>query len=295
MSTPSECTLTATEPCPTPLAWQEVCHSVSESAESRVIEFAGGEVEVVEFGAGPPLVVLPALAASPRLFFLTAWLLKDAYRVVMLGHPVWKKRPPVQRLFDETVTISAAAIRHRCPSGAPVYASSWGGQVALRMMSREPQLIHRLLLQGTWGLREFSRLEWLLLQVGRRWPGRLRRLPFWTATQLQNHRRWFPPFDETRLGFLLNELGVVPVRDAAARQLAAAVDLRADLSAVRQPVLVLRCEGDGQRTSAANDELQSLLPQARSEEMFTSGHYPYLTHPHRLVKIVRNFLTSPST
>jgi len=32
------------------------------------------------------------------------------------------------------------------------------------------------------------------------------------------------------------------------------------------------------------------LPQAKSETILGTGQYPYLTHPHRLAKVVANFL-----
>lgn len=280
------------EPCPTPLAWQEVVKSFRESAQSRVFTTDDADVTVTEFGQGPPLVFFPGLAGGPLLFALTAWLLKDEFRSLLFEHPRYRVRPAPRDLIKCTSENWAMAVEHLCPQGADLYACSLGSQIALKTMASYPRLIRSAVLQGAWAVRSLTWAERSLLQLGRWSPFSIRRTPLWLSAQIQNHRRWFPPFDETRFGFLLNETGQTPTRDVADRLLAAGrTDLTGLLPSLPQQILILHCEGEGRVIDQTQQELQRRLPRAQSEAMPLAGQYPYLTHPHRLVKIIRSFLT----
>ncbi len=283
------------EPCPAPLAWQEVAQSFRADAAVRLVATDDAEITMAEFGQGPPLVVLPPLAGSSLLYCLTAWLLKDDCRLLLLDAPRFGRTPRPRDLIARTADAFSVAIEHVCPEGADLYAPSASGQTALDLMARYPRLVRRALLQGAWAARRWTFAEKLLLRAARWLPMQVRRTPLWLPSQIQNHRRWFPPFDDTRFGFLLNEAGSTRLSDLGNRLLAAgATDLRPRLPAVSQPVLVLRCEGDGPLIDAAQTELEQGLPHARGETLSMTGHYPYLTHPHRLVKIIKNFLLEPA-
>jgi pimeloyl-ACP methyl ester carboxylesterase len=73
------------------------------------------------------------------------------------------------------------------------------------------------------------------------------------------------------------------------------VDLRPDLPQIRQPVLLVRTEGEGAVSAACQEELAAALPHAKSEWLHTTGQLPYLTHPHRLAKLVKSFLVNESS
>src|SRR5690606_26040411 len=90
--------------------------------------------------------------------------------------------------------------------------------------------------------------------------------------------------------FLLQEAGETPVREFASQFLAAAqTDLTTRLSEIKQPVMVLHCEGEGRQVAATSTSVEQGLPNSCREEMYHSGHFPYLTHSHRLVKILKPF------
>ena len=284
------------EPCPTPLAWQEVVKSFHEQAMSRIVETPAAEVTVHELGSGKPLVFLPAFSGNALLFSLTCWLLRDDCRSVVIEHPAWKKTPSHRDLIPRTAEAISMALEHSCPDGADIYAATWGGQVALQLMLDHPQLVHRAILQSSWAHRKLTTSESILLGCGSWLPVKARRLPMWLPTQLQNHRNWFPPFDETRFGFLLGETGVTPASALARRLLASSrTDLTPQLHKVSTPITLLRCEGDGTPITVAQDILEDRLPNVKSESMSSTGHFPYLTHPHRLVKVLRATFDIPRT
>ncbi|MGH7200709.1 MAG: alpha/beta fold hydrolase, partial [Planctomycetaceae bacterium] len=130
-----------------------------------------------------------------------------------------------------------------------------------------------------------------VIRLGRHLPGRCERLPGLRAIQARNHRPWFPPFDRGRWQFFLDDTGCVPIRALAARAaIIRDADLRPRLADIAAPVLLVRCEGDGRVLSRCEDELEAALPDARSETLTGCGQLPFLTHPHRLAKSIREFL-----
>lgn len=278
------------EPCPAPLEWQEIAQKFHETVESRMISTPTSELTVTEFGTGQPIVFFPPMAGSCRLYCLTAWLLKEEYRSILIDAPQFHKRPKTADLVQETAEALSLIIEHFCPGGADIYASTFSSQVALQIMLQRPEVIRSAVLQTAWAHRSFTTTEWGMLQLGRVLPTKLRQTPFWQSTQIENHRRWFPPFDETRFGFLLQEAGESSAAEMS-QQLQASMkcDLRPRLSQIRQPVMVIACEGEGQPVAASEQELAEQLPNVRREEMYHSGHFPYLTHPHRLLKLLKPF------
>ncbi|WP_437224728.1 alpha/beta fold hydrolase [Planctomicrobium sp. SH661] len=280
------------EPCPAPLAWQEIAQSFHESAQSRVMSTTLADVKVMEFGTGRPIVFFPSICGSSRLFCLTAWLLKEEYRSILIESPQFHRKTSPATLVKQTAETLAMVTEHLVSDGADVYASGFSSQVALEMMSSRPKIIRSAFLQGAWAHRSLNAVERSVLQVCRMTRRPLNRMPLWQSMQIENHRRWFPPFDETRFGFLLQEAGETPTCELAKRFLAAhQTDLRPRLNTISQPVLILHCEGEGRQVAAAEEEMEQLLPHVEREEMYHSGHFPYLTHPHRLVKILKPFLS----
>jgi len=72
-------------------------------------------------------------------------------------------------------------------------------------------------------------------------------------------------------------------------------DLRPRLNEVTTPVLLIRSEGEGMVSAACQRDLEAGLPHARVERLTSCGHLPYLSHPHRLAKIVKSFLLDRQT
>jgi len=157
-------------------------------------------------------------------------------------------------------------------------------------MLRSPERIEKAVLQGTSAHVGLSLFERAAILLARWLPGRLKRLPGRTALQQQSHRPWFPPFDFTRWQFFTENTGGVRIATLAGRAAAlSGTDLRPRLPEIRTPILIVGCEGEGKIASAANDELERGLPNARKEWMFGCGHLPFLTHPHRLAKLLEPF------
>jgi pimeloyl-ACP methyl ester carboxylesterase len=280
------------EPCPTPLAASEVLREFRVESDAWSIEHNGATIRGRTIGRGTPLILLNGIGGTHELYALFAWLLRDEFRCVLFDYPDDPGRRTVGDFASDLFAVASAQAGDRFA----MYATSFGSLVALQAMLRSPERTSRAILQGGFAHRGLSLAERGLVRLGRFLSGNVARLPLRAAVQANNHRPWFPPFDETRWNLFLENTGAVGVQ-AIARRAAALrdTDLRAALPQIAQRVLLVRSEGEGLVSTRSIDELAAGLPNARSEWMHTSGHLPYLTHPHRLAKLVRDFLSESAS
>jgi pimeloyl-ACP methyl ester carboxylesterase len=285
-----------TSGCPTPLVWDEVIRSVVGAAREATADVGDTRIQWLEFGSGRPLIVFPGATGTPRLFGLTAWLLREQYRCIMLGHPIWTKQPRAAEVIARTAELIGKILPSLAPQGAEAYAYGYGGQVALELLATTDAPVNHLILQGAFAHRPLPWREALVLRAGRFSKRTLHRVPLWLSVQLQNHRPWFPPYDESRFGFLLQETARTTASDAASRLLAASsTNVLPKLSRFRTPVTIIRTEGEGQILARAQEAIRQHLPPnaaCREEWLHTSGHFPFVTHPHRLAKLIVQALQS---
>jgi len=66
-------------------------------------------------------------------------------------------------------------------------------------------------------------------------------------------------------------------------------DVRDRLDEVSQPVLLIRTEGEGQLAAGCQELLAERIANTQVERLHSSGQLPYLTHPHRLAKLLKTF------
>ncbi|MGE5194789.1 MAG: alpha/beta fold hydrolase [Deltaproteobacteria bacterium] len=290
-STPTTGAAPAEGGCPPPLEWQEVLREFHQQADAWYHDRKNYRIVGRSFGSGPPLYLLNGFSGTHELHALLVWLLRDRYRCVLFDYatPPARGHVTLTDLADDLIAVADAAGDRRFDVFAPLF----GGLVAMDAMGRHPDRIGRGVLQGAFAHRSLSRLERLLIRLCDWNPGKLRHLPLRGILQTQSHRRWFPPFDRTRWQFLFDNTGSVPLAEMARR--AAIVrdcDLRPVLKEIRQPILLVRTEGEGKILEECCPVLASGLPHAKVEWMSDTGHFPYLTHPHRLAKVIDGFFAA---
>jgi len=276
---------TTGEGCPTPLAWKQVRNQFLEQSEEFSFTENGLTIGGRVLGEGTPLYFLNGISATPTLFCLAVWLLRDEFRCVILDYP-----SEARTLKQLSQSLDMAATQFG-DEQFDLYATSFGTAVALNVLRDNPSRINRAILQGPLTSIQFSMAERMALGLLGWLPGRIDRLPLRRMILQNNHSRWFPPFDISRWQFLLHETGDVPIGDVARRvKMLRMLDFSQTLTDIRTPTLVISSEGEATRHREAAQELADNLPNAKAEEISNSGHVPFVTHPHRLVKLVRQYL-----
>lgn len=284
------------EACPPPLVWQEVLSAFR--AESQPWELDRGTRQLTgrTWGQGPPLYLLNGFAATAELYALLVYLLRDSFKCVVfdtITNPSSRRARPTIHDFAQDLM---AVADHQQDSAMLVFAPTIGAALAMQAAVDHPGRIVGLALEHGFAIRRLSWSERLLAEWCRGSKRTLSSLPWRQRIQELNHRRWFPPFDATRFEFLMESTGQIPLADLAQRALAMnSVDLRPQLSRVTCPVMLVRTEGQGQIETAGHEVLEKGLPNARTEWLHSTGLHPYLTHPHRLAKLLKTFfLGDPS-
>jgi len=279
--------------CPTPLSWRGVLKKFRDEATVHIVQRNGYQMYCRTWGEGAPLYFLNGFGGTSELFALTASLLRDEHRCVLFDEfstePEWQL-PPRTTTPAETVEDLFAIADYFGDEVLSLYGATLGGAVGLAAMQAHPHRVCRAALQGGFAHRHFSPAERLLAWGARYMPGRLQNVPLHESVQRQNHRPWFPPFDGSRWKFLAENLGGVPLRVIARRTtLARRIDLRLQLSQISQPALIIRTEGEGRIASACQAELIARLPNVVDVWVDNTGQLPFLTHPHRLSKLLKPF------
>jgi pimeloyl-ACP methyl ester carboxylesterase len=277
--------------CPPPLEWQDVLREFHRQADAWYLDRKDFRISGRTMGSGRPLYLLNGFSGTHELYALLVWLLRDRYRCVLFDYatPASRGGATLSDLADDVLAVADAAGDRQFDIFGPLF----GGLVAMEAMRHDPDRIGRGILQGAFAHRRLSRVERFLIRLCAWHPGKLRHLPLRGILQTQSHRRWFPPFDRTRWQFLFDNTGSVPLAAMARRAvLVCDCDLRPVLNKITQPVLLVRTEGEGKILEECCSVLSSGLPNAKVEWMNDTGHFPYLTHPHRLAKLIDGFLTT---
>lgn len=281
----------SSDACPTPLAWSEVLAVVREGRREEDILCGEAPVRVWRFGAGPKLYLLGSTAGDSDLFVLIAWLLREERTCVAMDWPEGVETQSPERAVERCAGIVRQVIEQQQDGPVLVFGTGFGGLVAMRLAADASEVVNRVMVQGAAPGMRWSWFERLMLSLGRHLPGQLGRLPGWGRLVEANHRCWFPPFDQERWGFLKANLAGTTIRRFVSRLRAFDnASLREQAARVARPVLIIRTEGEGAAWTTAQEELAASLPDVRVEWMHSAGHFPHVTHPHRLVKVFREFL-----
>jgi 2-succinyl-6-hydroxy-2,4-cyclohexadiene-1-carboxylate synthase len=285
---------TTAEGCPNPMGWVQVLDAFHAQSTAWTVRVDDGSISGRTIGTGRPIYFLNGLTGNSDLFCLLVWLLRDEFRCVVFDYPTRAERGRRQKPLsaDALAADLFAAADQQGDKTFSVFATSFGSAVALAALEAGRGRIERAILQAGFAHRSLSTFERLLCGIGKAVPGTLGRLPFLETIQRANHQRYFPPFDASRFGFYIENAGHTPIRDAAERAaIVGNFDFRPRLAGIRQPVLVVRSEHEGQILGACSDELERGLPHSSTEWLHTAGPLAHLAHPHRLAKLVRGFLS----
>lgn len=280
------------EPCPTPLEWQEVLQTFVQEAEHWYLDLNGERILGRTWGSGRTLYFLNGLAGTHELYALIVWLLREDFRCVVFDYPDSSSvtSSHLAELLPRVVEL------HGDSRAVTVYARDFGVQVARWTAGNHAGLIGSLICQTPVLGLSLTGTERRLASLARRLPFRIRRIPGRVVIQQRTHRVWFPPYDRSRFEFYLQNSGHQSVAGMAQRFLLSGEPVP-DWTGETVPerMLVIRTEGESPAQAAAAERLAERLSHAHTEWLHTSGQLACLTHPHRVAKLVREFLQPEET
>src|SRR5215470_1181179 len=201
--------------------------------------FARGTVNAAETGEGPPLVLLHSLLSDRASFDRVVPPLSRSFRVITPELPGFGRSRAVDgglaAIADRMAEMVAEAAGG---AGAIVLGNGYGGFVALQMAIRHPGIATRLILADCGAaFSESGREAFRAMAAVSRTKGLA------AITDVAMRRLFAPEFQDQhpelmrdrRAAFLRTD----PAVFQAASEALAALDLRAELSEVKVPVLVL--------------------------------------------------------
>ncbi len=272
--------------CPVPLGWKKVVATFQEDATTWNIPFKETTLTGKTWGTGPVLIITGSLTSKPNLFSLLVYLLREEFTCILYEPSDSQSQTP-KSLSEELIAVAD----HHSASQFHLYASGFGSVAALSTALNHPKRINKMILQGGFAHRKLSLVERFLIFCGRLFPGKLQSLPGFQTIFVENHRRWFPPFDGSRWEFLSQEVGEHRIkRIARLASVLKVFDVKNQLSNISHQTLLLRTEGDGAVLADHQQQLLNSMPNVQEEYLQHTGYLTYLTHPHRIAKIIRPFL-----
>ena len=246
-------------------------------------------------GSGEPLLLLHGWGMHGGVWGGIVPMLAQYHRVHVAdlpGHGYSRETAPT---LDDIVDALSAKF------AGPLNVCGWslGGIIAQRWAMREPEKVGRLVLVAStpcftehegWPfgmaagtLRQFA------AELERDHAATLRRF---LALQLRgsvNERELLADLRE-RL-FSRGEPDMWALRSGL--EILRDADLRAELVAIRQPVLAIAGERDRLTPPGASRHVAQAAPRARAVEIAGAAHVPFLSHPDIFVKQVLDFLNEP--
>lgn len=205
---------------------------------------------------------------------------------------VW--RPVVENLANDfRVGFDIDAV----PESAIVCGWSLGAMRAMELALRKPAAVSRLVLVAATP-RFIQAADWPAAQPAQLLESFAAALSTPSADPQAALRRFAALMNQgdayareltRRMNALLAER--IPATDALAAGLAALrdIDLRASLSAIRQPTLMVHGERDPLMPLAAGRWLAERLPRARIEVFEGAAHAPFFSQTERFVALLRRF------
>jgi 3-oxoadipate enol-lactonase len=252
--------------------------------------FANGTVNAAQSGDGPPLFLFHSLLSDRASFDAIVPALEKSFRTIVPELPGFGGSRAVDGGLVAVADRMAEAVKDAA-GGAPaiVLGNGYGGFVALQMAIRHPDIASRLVLADSGAaFSEPGREAFRNMAKASREKG------LEAITDVAMRRLFAPGFQaqhpelmqDRRAAFLRTDPDVF----RAACDALASLDLRAELAAVKVPVLVLVGEHDEATPPPMSHELAAGLPRAELEVIKGCAHVPQLQSPQQFLGALEGFL-----
>jgi 3-oxoadipate enol-lactonase len=251
---------------------------------------ANGTVNAAQSGDGPPLFLFHSLLSDRASFDAIVPELEKSFRTIVPELPGFGGSHTVEGGLVAVADRMAEAVQD-ATDGAPtiVLGNGYGGFVALQMAIRHPNIAGKLILADCGaafsepGREAFRNMAKVSREKGLQ-----------AITDVAMRRLFAPEFQERHPELMRGRreafLRTDPNAFRAACDALASLDLRAELGAVKVPVLVLVGEHDEATPPPMSHELAAGLPHAELKIIPGCAHVPQLQSPRQFLDAMKEFL-----
>ena len=253
------------------------------------LEVDGLRVHVELAGSGPPLVLLHGWGSSAQSFSILVPALARQYRVCAVDFPGFglSEAPPSVWGVDDFATSVLALLQRLGIEHAHLLGHSHGGRVGIAIAAQYPQLVDKLVLVDSAGIRPPRTLRL-----------RLRGATARAGRQLLSHRLAGAP-GRRALHALYTSLGMSDYANAGPLRATFVRIVNEDLSgrlpAIAAPTLVVWGSGDTETPLWMGERMAQTIPNARLVILENAGHYCFLDSPRSFEASVLDFLADKPT
>jgi pimeloyl-ACP methyl ester carboxylesterase len=284
-------------PCPAPADFRR--EVALYDAQARVGQWQGPRYRMTfrTLGHGPPLVIVPGIASTYRIYALLLNRLSERFTTILYEYPGDEtndgaKLAKIDHL--DLVEDLLGLVDHFKVNQAFVAGISFGSTVVLRALDRRPRHFPRAAIVGGFARRPIALLEKLLLGLARRAPGTIGRLPFRQAVLTYNSKLEFPSIIEDRFPFYLEQNGLTPIKALAHRAgLLVDLDLTRILPTIRSEVLLIHGNEDRIVRRSDFELLKAELRTADNMILPVVGHQAQITHGELLARVIGDWFLPP--
>jgi pimeloyl-ACP methyl ester carboxylesterase len=258
------------------------------------IELSPATVAYAVDGAGPPVVLLPAIGHDHRDFDAIVPVLARHHRTIAIDWPGFGSSPAPDRPSSASAAFMCDVLEQFVDAldlePAIYLGNSVGGTAALRLAARRPERVRGLVLVDTGGFTPMTALTRALCRLqGREWVRRTTGLAFARFYTRRRHARAQAMLD--RVAAAIREPASVAVHAAVWRSFA---EPESDMTglAIGCPTLVVWGRRDPVvRATLDGVAVRAAIPHAQWVELDT-GHVPFVEEPDAFLEATSPFLAS---
>jgi pimeloyl-ACP methyl ester carboxylesterase len=248
--------------------------------EVSYVEARGVRTRVRRAGEGPPVVVLHGWGGRLESMIPIADCLHDRFLTVALDLPGFgeSQMPPEAWGSEEYAQHVAAVLESMGIARAHFVGHSFGAKASLCLAAARPDMVDKLVVAGSPGLRASPSLEARIKRVVSRTARSVGRLGAPGRALRDSIYRRIASRDYREAG----ELRPILVRVVNE-------DLADALTKIASPTLLVWGVGDHDVPVTMARRMEKLIPDAGLVTLEGAGHFSYLDQPARFCRIVRHF------
>ena len=239
------------------------------------------------YGTGEPVLLLHGWGANSELFHPISSQLEQHFQLIVPDFPGFGNTPapPTAWSVYEYAQWVRDLLQELQIKQAHIVGHSFGGRIGIILASETPQLVHKLVLTASAGIRP-----------ARTWRYHLRVRSYKLLRWLSN-QTWLGPLRQ-KAAQAVAQRGSADYQQAAGTVRASLIrvvnqDLRHLLPLIQAETLLIWGDQDQDTPLSDAQLMERLIPDAGLVVLNGAGHYAYLERAPQWCTIVRTFFQSP--